>query len=1347
MSELRPRPPQTVGRTHSDGEGDEPGAGARRSESHMYESMRNSCGQRTGPHSGNRSRTTSDAQWQRSQDQDIISQPSSGNPSVNAYLTMGKRVEGFYREFGYLPAIVPPNDLERRQALRRYGPPKISSDVNFERVAHLVKLVFNTKLVIVSLVGEKTQHFRTQAGASSSGFSPEWLQSIAMSRNCSFCSHAILQDNDEPFVVLDTLKDWRFAGNPLVANSPHIRFYAGAPLRTTDGFNLGSLCIIDDKPWPEFNPRQRHTLREFARVVMREMELARDAVSLLALCAAACAADSPASQIHLKSRDRMQHSIELFTRECLEMESGDASADEDEAGLHQVYAFAAKGMREALQASGAIVFDLSHFELVESPSFDGEETTSKIFFPSPYQNPDAAPFASFDNPGGIEGLMETTGGMSQEAGAELKNKAVPPMAVLGASESHAAPPDRGQPVPLSHYIKVAEFLRRHRTGCYYPFVPAPFRHLLPPDASNLLLVPIFGLNKQPFALLCAYSKSSENGPQLQDIKDSGLQYLRAMGTIILSAILKKDIMLADKAKSHFISNISHELRTPLHGILAAAELLAETKINATQGSYLETVEACGKSLLELVNHVLDFTKLSGNTRTSQMATKPTQRCDLVKLVQEVCESSWIGQMARKLDSQQSSGIGSAYAQGSSGSAEPGAASVRPSIGRALGGGAVETVIDVMMRPDGWLVKCDAAGIRRVLMNLIGNSLKFTTEGFVHVSLRELQSSDTHVVVELGVTDTGKGISRAFLEEQLFHPFTQENHLGPGTGLGLSIVNSIVQSPAINGKIDVWSTLGQGTEMRVTCELELADANAADLEGLVYRPQLNVAQQHTVSLLGFDPESRGHSDLKEVLRSYLEDWWHCTVVDADADFVVINEALPLLEDLAKTARDAQRSPPPALVLTGARGDPQGTAACDNYHRAGGVSRLLFKPVGPAKLESLVDFCVRCVERIKRGEPALAADEDRDAPLPSPAASPMKPALEKADSYFSTTSSSSARTPRVEVRLDSALTPKASDSSRVTVPSLHHAALSSHHMSPGPPSLSDAGSLLRRHSDHDRNATIRTHSDSSIDSAPPTSRRSRPTLPARSITFHEPRLQRQAVMSPNHSSHPHSGSSRRSDSGEVHDYFGPAAMAATASTSGSSTASMHSASTPNSPGSTISLEGGDGAILRSALQTPRGSHGSHSSIKRRLHILSIDDNQINRKMLAAFLSKMDVEYVEAANGEEGVRAFEAHPPQYFDVILMDISMPVLDGISATAQIRKMEAERFRAAVQHGGAQAPSSWRGAHPRAPGVGTPGGSRPTAQSRAKIFALTGHSSDDDKRRAFATGADGFIVKPLSFKM
>ena len=1278
---------------------------------------------------------------------------SSTSQRIQAYLNAGRKAEEFYRDHGYLPAILPPDEDLRLHALARYGPPKIAGDPNFERIAHLVKLVFNTKTVLISLLGEKEQTFQSQRTGGESSSSQE----ISGSRDTSFCTHAILQDGDEPMVVLDATKDWRFAGNPLVRGRANIRFYAGCPLQTADGQNIGSLCLIDDKPRTQFGPRQRHTLKEFARVVMREMELLRD-------------------RIQLSMRDRMQRSIELFTKECLEMDSEEVenesvASPNATAGMHKIFHQAAESMREALQVSGAVIFDLSHFELIDSyesdfiPSDLGAGTSSKIYFSNPLQStlsadkpPEVQNAGEDDKDGAIPIPQRTAAGPDGTAGLgapsplvsprteeSIKGKFVAPMSVLGASELVPAPPERNESVPLSHHIKVAEFLRVYKTGRCYAYAPPPFRSLLPAGVTSLLLVPIFGLNKQPFALLCAYSTLSEGGPALEELHGSGLQYIRAIGMTVLGAVLKKDIMLADKAKSHFISNISHELRTPLHGILAAAELLTETKLNSTQSSYLDTVEACGKSLLELVNHVLDFTKLSGNSRQGQKHVYTKTKCDMVKLIQEVCESSWIGQMAKQLESAQS-GIGSVYAppmESGGGHSKTGSISGVQAKAKHAQKSQVETVIDVSMRRNGWLVNCDTGGIRRVLMNLIGNSLKFTSTGYVHVSLREVQSSATHVLVELGVTDTGRGISRAFLEEQLFHPFTQENPLGTGTGLGLSIVNSIVQSPALNGKIDVWSTEGQGTEIRVTCELEICDDD--DAEGPIYKPVTRVEGKRSVALLGFS-NARGDEDLRAALEGYFGNWWEFTIVPQDSadrptcgDLVLINDDLDLIAEVKSAMKD---NLPPIIFLTGGRGDSDIAAACEDYHAAGGIARILFKPSGPSKLESVVDFCLQCLDRKQAGHPLSMEDTKPSTPLPSPSASPApRGSMEQSDSYFVTKHSRPEPTvvpshtfgSSETVRGELTPRPEALASIDEGRPSL--ASSTSYHMSPGPPGSS--ASLIRRHSTEDRVVRSRMEGDDNSSKAGAPSNLSRPLLPARSITYHEPRLHKHVLMSPLSAA----GSPRRD--GELDSYFDR----------------IPSPSSPNTPGSTVSLEGGDGAVLKSVLGSSRSTSGNQ---RKRLQILSVEDNAINRKVIAAFLAKMDVDFVEACDGEEGVKQFESHPANHFDVILMDLSMPVLDGIAAIAQIRKIEADRYSGgsgsrlgqmdgAAKSGGRDGSSSSTitstSNNMNASKGARHASAKLPARARAKIFALTGRSTDEDKRKAFQTGADGYIVKPLSFKV
>lgn len=126
---------------------------------------------------------------------------------------------------------------------------------------------------------------------------------------------------------------------------------------------------------------------------------------------------------------------------------------------------------------------------------------------------------------------------------------------------------------------------------------------------------------------------------------------------------------------------------------------------------------------------------------------------------------------------------------------------------------VPVVLDLKMRNFNFATQPGA--FRRIIMNLLGNALKYTSHGYVHVSLEttdpepEMLGEDvSRSMVTLTVTDTGKGISNEFLRSKLFTPFTQENSLSSGTGLGLAIVKSIVS--LLEGEIAIDSEVGRGT---------------------------------------------------------------------------------------------------------------------------------------------------------------------------------------------------------------------------------------------------------------------------------------------------------------------------------------------------------------------------------------------------------------------------------------------------------------------------------------------------------------------------------------------------------
>ncbi|MCP1318293.1 sensor domain-containing diguanylate cyclase [Halomonas sp. 707B3] len=155
-------------------------------------------------------------------------------------------------------------DFEERrlQALADYQILDTQKDDAFDEIVEAVSLICDTPIAVVNFIDRDRQWFKSEKG----------LGVQETPRDISICAHALLQPG--VFVVPDTTKDTRFADNPLVTGKPHLRFYAGALLKSRDGYPLGTLCALDYEP-RELTKRQRFALQALANQVMAHMELMR----------------------------------------------------------------------------------------------------------------------------------------------------------------------------------------------------------------------------------------------------------------------------------------------------------------------------------------------------------------------------------------------------------------------------------------------------------------------------------------------------------------------------------------------------------------------------------------------------------------------------------------------------------------------------------------------------------------------------------------------------------------------------------------------------------------------------------------------------------------------------------------------------------------------------------------------------------------------------------------------------------------------------------------------------------------------------------------------------------------
>jgi phosphoribosyl 1,2-cyclic phosphodiesterase len=161
-------------------------------------------------------------------------------------------------QFRWVPAPIPPDEIQRLAALHALGLLDTPAEERFDRLTRVAAALFDVPIALVSLVDANRQWFKSCVGTD--------IQES--SREVSFCAYAVAER--DMLVIPDALRDDRFADNPVVSGPPYVRFYAGAPIFTSDGHCAGTLCVIDGRP-RDFTDEDRDRLRDLAAIVQQEL--------------------------------------------------------------------------------------------------------------------------------------------------------------------------------------------------------------------------------------------------------------------------------------------------------------------------------------------------------------------------------------------------------------------------------------------------------------------------------------------------------------------------------------------------------------------------------------------------------------------------------------------------------------------------------------------------------------------------------------------------------------------------------------------------------------------------------------------------------------------------------------------------------------------------------------------------------------------------------------------------------------------------------------------------------------------------------------------------------------------
>ncbi|MYL23251.1 GAF domain-containing protein [Halomonas alkaliantarctica] len=704
----------------------------------------------------------------------------------------------------------PPNEAQRLQALRELQVLDTPTDQAFDRLTQLARDLFDVPVALVSLVDQNRQWFKSHLG----------LSAEETPRCVSLCAHAVA--NDASLVIADTLDDERFADNPMVTSSPHIRFYAGFPLRPHGDLPVGTFCLIDHQP-RELSARDHLLLENLAgqaEELLRQHKISAD----LARTAKRYEALFSSSAVAKVRIDRAGTIIavnaavfgllgyrqpELIGQNVAVLTPPEIAAHHNTYINHYLAGGRPKVIGtgrevEAQHKAGyrvpvhlainaihddagnvdeflGVLTDLSDIHATHQ-RMQKEQSLLKVLHQgiTDYQALMSGERLWTFLMEALRDLTDSDYALIGEVLPTETNRALKIHAITDLSwsqESHKlmerlrsgnmmlTNPDSllGRVFAYGEVIMTDDLYQHKLRGGFPPGHP---------PINNYLGVPIFSAGELIGMFAIANSQqplSQELIDWLQPFTDTCALLINLYRQMAEREQVTRDLAhardqaeQANRAKSDFLSSMSHELRTPLNAILGFAQILANGKrhpLSDKQLRQVNQIDKSGQHLLSLINEVLDLAKIEAGRLPLSI-----ESIHLQSVLDDACDTL------------------------------------------AANANAANITLLRCRVPANWYVYADYTRTKQVLLNLISNAIKYNrVNGRVEISAQQQDST-----IWVHVTDTGPGVAPE-RQDELFEPFNRldaENSTTEGTGIGLAITRELVNR--MGGEIHVESTLGQGT---------------------------------------------------------------------------------------------------------------------------------------------------------------------------------------------------------------------------------------------------------------------------------------------------------------------------------------------------------------------------------------------------------------------------------------------------------------------------------------------------------------------------------------------------------